>query len=98
MLAKSALATRELDGVDLQPIDRLEEKVRMLVDMIDRLRADNARAAQDNERLANELNGLRARLADAEGTNVELKSLREERDVIRTRVNEMLQQIDSLNL
>jgi regulator of replication initiation timing len=98
MLAKSALATRELDGVDLQPIDRLEEKVRMLVDMIDRLRADNARAAQDNERLANELNGLRARLADAEGTNVELKSLREERDVIRTRVNEMLHQIDSLNL
>ena len=98
MLAKSALATRELDGVDLQPIDRLEEKVRMLVDMIDRLRADNARAAQDNERLATEVNGLRARLADAEGTNVELKSLREERDVIRTRVNEMLQQIDSLNL
>lgn len=98
MLAKSALATRELDGVDLQPIDRLEEKVRMLVEMIDRLRADNARAAQDNERLANELNGLRARLADAEGTNVELKSLREERDVIRTRVNEMLQQIDNLNL
>jgi regulator of replication initiation timing len=98
MLAKSALATRELDGVDLQPIDRLEEKVRMLVEMIDRLRADNARAAQDNERLANEVNGLRARLADAEGTNVELKSLREERDVIRTRVNEMLQQIDNLNL
>ena len=98
MLAKSALATRELDGVDLQPIYRLEEKVRMLVDMIDRLRADNARAAQDNERLAAEANGLRARLADAEGTNVELKSLREERDVIRTRVNEMLQQIDSLNL
>ena len=97
-MAKSALATRELDGVDLQPIDRLEEKVRMLVDMIDRLRAENARAAQDNERLANELNGLRARLADAEGTNLELKALRDERDVIRTRVNEMLQQIDSLNL
>ena len=97
-MAKTALATRELDGVDLQPIDRLEEKVRMLVDMIDRLRADNARAAQDNERLANELSGLRARLADAEGTSVELTSLREERAVIRTRVNEMLQQIDSLNL
>ena len=97
-MAKSALATRELDGVDLQPIDRLEEKVRMLVDMIDRLRAENARAAQDNERLANELNGLRARLADAEGTNLELKALRDEREVIRTRVNEMIQQIDSLNL
>jgi regulator of replication initiation timing len=97
-LAKSALATRELDGVDLQPIDRLEEKVRMLVDMIDRLRAENARAAQDNERLANELNMMRTRLSDAEGASVELKTLRDERDVIRTRVNEMLHQIDSLNL
>lgn len=97
-MAKSALATRELDGVDLQPIDRLEEKVRMLVDMIDRLRAENSRAAQDNERLANELNVLRARIADAEGTSVELKALRDEREVIRTRVNEMLQQIDNLNL
>lgn len=97
-MAKSALATRELDGVDLQPIDRLEEKVRMLVDMIDRLRAENARAAQDNERLANELNVMRTRLSDAEGASVELKTLRDERDVIRTRVNEMLHQIDSLNL
>lgn len=84
--------------MDLQPIDRLEEKVRMLVDMIDRLRAENARAAQDNERLANELNVMRTRLSDAEGASVELKTLRDERDVIRTRVNEMLHQIDSLNL
>src|SRR5688500_810558 len=98
MLAKSALATRDLDGVDLQPIDRLEEKVRMPVDTIDRPRAENARAVHDNERLADQPTGLRGRLADAEGTNVELKALRDERDVIRTRVNEMLQQIDSLNL
>jgi hypothetical protein len=97
-LAKSAFATRDVESVDLQPIDRLEEKVRMLVDMIDRLRAENARASQDNERLANELNVLRGRLSDAETSSVELKTLRDERDVIRTRVNEMLQQIDSLNL
>lgn len=97
-MAKSAFATRDVESVDLQPIDRLEEKVRMLVDMIDRLRAENARASQDNERLANELSVLRARLTDAENTSVELKALRDERDVIRTRVNEMLQQIDSLNL
>ena len=97
-MAKSALATRDIEGVDLQPIDRLEEKVRMLVDMIDRLRAENARAAQDNERLANELNLLRTRLTDAENSGVELKALRDERDLIRTRVNEMLQQIDNLNL
>jgi hypothetical protein len=85
-------------GVDLEPIDRLEEKVRMLVGMIDRLRAENARASEDNARMARELDNLRAQLAEAEGTGVELTSLREERDLIRTRVTEMLEQIESLNL
>jgi regulator of replication initiation timing len=94
-MAKAAVATR---GVDLEPIDRLEEKVRMLVGMIDRLRADNVRAAEDNDRLSRELDAMRGRLADAEGTNVELSALREERDLIRTRVNEMLEQIDGLKL
>lgn len=94
-MAKAAVATRE---VDLEPIDRLEEKVRMLVGMIDRLRADNARAAEDNERLTRELDGMRGRVAEAEGSSVELTALREERDLIRTRVNEMLEQIDGLKL
>jgi len=85
-------------GVDLEPIDRLEEKVRMLVGMIDRLRADNVKASEDNERLARELDGLRSRLAEAEGTGAELSALREERDLIRTRVSEMLEQIETLNL
>ena len=93
-MAKVAVAR----GVDLEPIDRLEEKVKMLVGMIDRLRAENARASEDNARMARELDNLRAQLAEAEGTGVELTSLREERDLIRTRVTEMLEQIESLNL
>lgn len=93
-MAKVAVAR----GVDLEPIDRLEEKVRMLVGMIDRLRADSAKAAEDNQRLTRELDSLRARLSDAEGTGAELSALREERDLIRTRVSEMLEQIETLNL
>ena len=45
-----------------------------------------------------ELDGLRARLADAETTTGELAALREERQLIRSRVGEMLSQIESLNL
>ena len=85
-------------GVDLEPIDRLEEKVKLLVGMIDRLRAEQARAADENARLTRELDTMKARLADAEGTATELTALREERDLIRSRVGEMLTQIESLNL
>jgi regulator of replication initiation timing len=85
-------------GVDLEPIDRLEEKVKLLVGMIDRLRADQARAADENARLTREIDGLKARLNDAEGVSGELTALREERDLIRSRVGEMLTQIESLNL
>lgn len=93
-MAKVAVAR----GVDLEPIDRLEEKVRMLVGMIDRLRADNAKTAEDNARLSRELDALRGRLTEAEGTGAELSALREERDLIRNRVSEMLEQIEALNL
>ena len=94
-MAKAAVAIR---GVDLEPIDSLEEKVRMLVGMIDRLRAENVRASEDNDRLARELESMRGRLEEAEGSGAELIALREERDLIRTRVNEMLEQIDGVKL
>ena len=94
-MAKSAVATR---SVDLEPIDRLEEKVKQLVGMVDRLRAENVRASEDNARLTRELDSTRARLADAESAGSEMLALREERDLIRSRVDEMLQQIEGLNL
>jgi len=85
-------------GVDLEPIDRLEEKLKKLVNLIDRLRDDNARAAQDNDRLARELDGMRSRIAEAEGADTELSALREERELVRSRVTEMLPQLEGLNL
>ena len=90
-----AVATR---GVDLEPIDRLEEKVKLLVGMIDRLRSDNARVSDENSRLVRELDAARARVSDAESANADVAVLREERDLIRSRVDDMLKQIESLNL
>lgn len=92
------MAKAVMSAVDLQPIDRLEEKVKLLVGLIDRLRADSARASDENARLTREIESLRARVQETEGTGPELAALREERDIIRTRVGEMLAQIDSLNL
>ena len=94
-MAKSAVATR---SVDLEPIDRLEEKVKLLVGMVDRLRGENTRANEENARLTRELESSRARLTDAEAASGEVLALREERDLIRSRVDDMLSQIEGLNL
>ncbi len=45
-----------------------------------------------------EVENLRVRAANSDTMTTELSSLREERDVIRTRVSEMLDQLESLNL
>lgn len=84
--------------VDLEPIDRLEEKITLLVSMVGRLRDEQARASEENARLSQEIDVLRAQLADADGAASELTTLRDERDVIRTRVSEMLQQIEQLSV
>jgi len=88
-------ATRSLD---LEPIDRLEEKVKLLVGLVERLKLETARAAEENQRLSHEMDALRARLASSEGVATELTSLKEEREVIRTRVTEMLEQLEALSL
>jgi regulator of replication initiation timing len=83
---------------DLEPIDRLEEKIKLLVGMVTDLRADQARAADENARLTQEIAGLRARLAGSESTSAEIMALRDEREIIRTRVGDMLEQLEHLSL
>src|SRR6185503_13906352 len=95
MTTMAKTATR---SVDLEPIDRLEEKMRLLVSMVERMKAEQARAAEENQRLARELESMRARLAANDSLASELSSMKEERDVIRTRVTDMLEQLEALSL
>ena len=108
-MAKAAVAT---PSTELDSIDRLEQKVRALVALLERMKTDTARLNEENTRLkadmsrANEentrmradLETARTRLGDAEGTRTELSALREEREQIRARVADMLSQIEALNL
>ena len=82
--------------VDLDPIDRLEEKIKLLVGIVNRLRGDQERAVEENGRLAQEIDTLRARLMEAEGSDSELEALRDERESIRQRVAEMLSQLEAI--
>ena len=92
------MATKTATPSAVEPIDRLEEKIKLLVSVIGRLRGDQSRVMEDNTRLQREVEALKARVSDAEGTADELSELRGERDQIRARVSEMLQQLDALNL
>ena len=66
--------------------------------MVEHMKADQTRAAEDNQRLTREIESLRGRLASSDSVAAELSALKEERDVIRTRVGDMLEQLEALNL
>jgi regulator of replication initiation timing len=91
-MAKTA-QTLEIDA-----IERLEDKVKKLVTMVEQMRADHTRLTAENRTLGDELASLRKRLVDAEGASAEITALRTERDQIRTRVSDMLTQLEALDL
>ena len=92
------MAKTAIRSVELEPIDRLEEKVKLLVSLVERMKLENARAMEDNQRLSRELESMRTRLAASDGLASELSTMKEERDVIRTRVTDMLEQLEALSL
>jgi regulator of replication initiation timing len=94
-MIKSAATARTHQG-ELDPIDRLEDKIKRLVDLIAQMRADQAKAAEANARLGQEITALRARLADAESASTEISALRDEREMIRSRVADMLEQLEAI--
>jgi regulator of replication initiation timing len=91
-MAKSA------QSAEIDAIERLEEKVRKLVALVEEMRGERARLAAENRSLTDELGGLRKKVVDGEGAAAEVAALREERDVVRTRVKDMLAQIEALEL
>ena len=92
-------------SVNLEPIDQLAEKVQSLIGLLEQTRAELERTVQDNtqlsrsvDTLSSEVDALRAQLATVEGENTQVQSLRDERDQVRTRVTEILEQLEELSL
>lgn len=92
------MAKTSATGLELEPIDRLEEKLKTLVAVVERLKAEQAKTLDENQTLKTEVEALRGRVAAGETLSTELSALREERDQIRNRVGEMLEQLDALEL
>ena len=85
-------------GVELEGLDRLEEKIKLLVALIGRTRSEQARTADEHQRVLKELEAARTRIQEVEGTSAEISSLKEERDLIRARVSSLLEQLEGLNI
>ena len=85
-------------GAELESLDRLEDKMKRLVAMVERMKTEQARSVEENERLKTEIEALRVRAASGETLSTEIAALKDERDVIRTRVGDMLTQLEALNL
>ncbi len=49
------MAKTSPSSVELEPIDRLEEKLKLLVNVVERLKTEQARAAEENQRLTAEV-------------------------------------------
>ena len=92
-MAKTAVAS-----IEFEAIDRLEQKLKQLVGVLDKTRTELARSKDENGRLRAELDAARARIAEGEGTGAELTALKSEREQIRGRVEDMLKQLEAISL
>jgi FtsZ-binding cell division protein ZapB len=82
----------------VEPFDRLEEKIKLLVSTIARLKGEQSRLSEENGRLQREVETLQARVTQAEDAGSEVAALKEERDLVRARVTEILAELDTLKL
>lgn len=85
-------------AVDLGVVERLDEKIRQLIALVEKTRAEATRLRGENERLTRDVESLQVQLTDAAGVATELQAMREERDQVRARVADMLAQLDALQL
>mgnify|MGYP001410184535 CR=1 FL=1 len=86
------------DVVNIEQIERLAEKVKDLIGLLEDSRSELSQTIEVNERLQLEVKSLRANLANAQSTSSEVPTLLAEREQIRERVQDMLKQLEAVNI
>ena len=87
-----------LHSLDLESIERLADKIKSLIQLLERTQSELNQTAADNGRLTTEINELRSRSTLLQRDSGEMDKLLEEREQIRPRVAAMLEQLEGLNL
>ena len=84
-------------ALDVAQVERLAVKVKGLIGLLERTRAELEAANQENVVLRGELDGLREQMEGASSERAaEVERLLAERDQIRERVQRMLGQIETI--
>ena len=87
-----------LEAVNLEQIERLADKVKELIGLLENTRGELSQTVEVKERLQLENESLRANLASAQSTSSEVPTLLAEREQIRERVQDMLEQLEAVNI
>ena len=87
-----------LEAVNLEQIERLADKVKELIGLLENTRGELSQTVEVKERLQLENESLRANLASAQSTSSEVSTLLAEREQIRERVQDMLKQLEAVNI
>ena len=85
-------------AIDIEPIDRLAEKVKNLIAVLERTRSELSQTVEDNLRLSREVEHLKSQLAKAQTAGADLPALLDERRQVRARVTQILEQLEGLNV
>ena len=83
---------------DLEPLDRLEEKVKLLVTQVNKTRTEQEESKKENTRLQADLEKLNTLEAESSSNGNEIKTLLTERETIRSRVTDILARLETLDL
>ena len=86
------------EAVNIEQIERLADKVKDLIGLLEDSRSELSQTIEVNERLQLEVKSLRANLANAQSTSSEVPTLLAEREQIRERVQDMLKQLEAVNI
>ena len=87
-----------VQSLDMSTLDRFSEKVSALVQLLEQTRNELADTSDNNTRLSNELEALQAQFSQSQQNGLEMQTLLDEREQIRARVTEILDQLESLDL
>tara|TARA_B110000014_G_C19535939_1_gene287338 strand:+ start:170 stop:439 length:270 start_codon:yes stop_codon:yes gene_type:complete len=83
--------------VDIESIERLANKVKELVELLERTKTELSKQIEDNARLTKAIENLESERSASQSDPVDVAKLLDEREQIRKRVTTILEQLERIN-